>query len=64
MTQMWALIKMFAAAAAPFSHSVWLPTRGLPLGTHCLVPALVPTQVLLASVRVGLPLGTKLCPHF
>lgn len=63
MTQMLALIKTFSAAAALFSHSVWLPTRGLPLGTDCLVPALVPTQVLLASVTVGLLQGTKLCPH-
>lgn len=43
-----------------FSHQVWFPTRGLPLGTDCLVPALVQTQVLL---EVGLLQGTKMCAH-
>lgn len=41
-----------------FSHRVWFPTRGLPLGTDCLLPALVQTQRLLASVKVGLPQET------
>lgn len=64
-TQILALTKILAAAAALFSRSVWLPTRGLPLGTDCLIPALVPTRRrAAASVKVGLPQGTELCPHF
>ena len=43
-----------------FSHQVWFPTRGLHLGTDCLVPALVQTQVLR---EVGLLQGTKTCAH-
>lgn len=46
-----------------FPHRVWFPTRGLPLGTDGLVPALVQSQLLLASVKVGLPQGTRLCAH-
>lgn len=41
-----------------FPHRVWFPTRGLPLGADCLLPALVQTQRLLASVKVGLPQET------
>lgn len=43
-----------------FSHQLWSPTRALPLGTDCLVPALVQTRVLL---EVGLLQGTKTCAH-
>lgn len=43
-----------------FSRQVWFPTRGLRLGTDCLVPALVQTQVLLEA---GLLQGTETCAH-
>lgn len=48
------------SSSSLFSHQVWFPTRGLPLGTDCLVPALVQTQVLLED---GFLQGTKMCAH-
>lgn len=50
------------SSSSLFPHHVWFPTRGLPLGTDCLVPAPVQTQLLLASIKVRL-LQDATCAH-